>query len=419
MLRGALEQFNLTEGGYAPQLSLLERFGQPVKVAQTSLWPTRPHGWAAPCCVPVTFHTACVMANLRCRSTTTGSPSMPAITATDLERMTSALFIDQPFRGRPASRFWTLLILAAVIATAGIMADSTATVIGAMIVAPLMTPILGSALAIVLVDSARVRRSLGLVIGGALVVIAVARVIGALLPSIDSFAANTQVAGRVNPRLVDLLAALATGTVGAFALVRSDISDTLPGVAIAISLVPPLAVVGLLLGVQRWTDAAGAALLFGTNVAAIIATGTIVFLVTNVRKAAREVGVNLGDLRKRSIAVVALGVIVLAIPLSVGTREVAVNESLRNAAKPVVEEWAGTWRWSVRNIEAVDGDSIIVTLIGTSPAPDPQELRRRLNDAGLADINLDIVGVLGANVSCPANADQCRSDNGLQLDGSS
>ena len=58
---------------------------------------------------------------------------------------------------------------------------------------------------------------------------------------------NSQVAGRVNPRLVDLLAALATGAVGSIALARDDISDTLPGVAIAVSLVPPLAVVGLTL----------------------------------------------------------------------------------------------------------------------------------------------------------------------------
>ncbi|MFI6416971.1 DUF389 domain-containing protein [Streptomyces sp. NPDC050842] len=55
----------------------------------------------------------------------------------------------------------------------------------------------------------------------------------------DAFASNSQVSSRISPRLIDLLAALATGTVGAFTLVRTDISDTLPGVAIAISLVPP------------------------------------------------------------------------------------------------------------------------------------------------------------------------------------
>lgn len=82
---------------------------------------------------------------------------------------------------------------------------------------------------------------------------------------------------RVSPRLIDLLAALATGAVGAFAMVRADVSDTLPGVAIAISLVPPLAVVGLSLESGAPEQALGALLLLGTNAGAI-ATGTVVFL---------------------------------------------------------------------------------------------------------------------------------------------
>jgi uncharacterized membrane protein len=71
------------------------------------------------------------------------------VVAEDVERMTSRLFITAGAdRGRKWSAFWVLLVLAAVIATSGVVADSTATVIGAMIVAPLMTPILGTALAL-------------------------------------------------------------------------------------------------------------------------------------------------------------------------------------------------------------------------------------------------------------------------------
>ena len=342
---------------------------------------------------------------------------MPVIDTADLDRMTSSLFIDNAFRGRAASKFWTLLVLAAVIATAGIMADSTATVIGAMIVAPLMTPILGSALALVLVDGQRLRRSLGLVIGGALVVIAIAMLIGSVLPSIDAFATNSQVAGRINPRLVDLVAALATGTVGAFALVRSDISDTLPGVAIAISLVPPLAVVGLLLGVQRWSDAAGAALLFGTNVAAIIATGTVVFLVSKVRHVAHRSGVPIGTLRGRALVVVAGALVVLAIPLSAGTYEVVLNEQLRTQAEPIVESWARTSAWEVRDVEALDGRQLVVTAIGSGTSPDPQQLRQRLDDAGLADADLRVIGVVGADILCPAARDACQTVAGQYSSG--
>lgn len=108
-----------------------------------------------------------------------GPPRLTRVTADDLERMTSRLYVTV---GRDRhdkwSAFWVLLILAAVIASAGVVADSTATVIGAMIVAPLMTPILGTALAIVLVDRRRVLVNLGLVVAGAAVVIVVGFLLG-------------------------------------------------------------------------------------------------------------------------------------------------------------------------------------------------------------------------------------------------
>ena len=79
---------------------------------------------------------------------------MAAVTADDVVRMRDQLFFEGPLAKRKLTRFWMLLLLSAVIATAGVISDSTATVIGAMIVAPLMTPILGIVLAIVLADRA-------------------------------------------------------------------------------------------------------------------------------------------------------------------------------------------------------------------------------------------------------------------------
>ena len=101
-------------------------------------------------------------------------------------------------------------------------------------------------------------------------------------------AVNSQVAGRVHPRLIDLLAATATGVVGSVALVRKDISDTLPGVAIAISLVPPLSVAGLTIESGAYHQAAGALLLFLTNVAAILATGIVVMAIYGVQRAVKS-----------------------------------------------------------------------------------------------------------------------------------
>jgi uncharacterized hydrophobic protein (TIGR00271 family) len=154
-----------------------------------------------------------------------------------------------------------LLSLAGVIAAAGVAADSTATVIGAMIVAPLMTLILGAMLAVVLGDRGNLARSLRLVFAGAAAVVAIGVVSGLVIPQDVVAQTNSQVAGRIHPRIVDLVAAIATGAVGSVALARRDIADTLPGVAIAISLVPPLSVVGLTLSSGAPDQALGALLL--------------------------------------------------------------------------------------------------------------------------------------------------------------
>src|SRR5262245_45414454 len=204
----------------------------------------------------------------RCGVATTGRrppvevrPMAMSVHPADLARMRDQLFFEGEHQRTRLSRFWVLLPLSAVIASAGVVGDSTATVIGAMIVAPLMTPILGVALAATLADRENLVRSVLLVVLGALVVIAIGFVIG-LVTAVPVVAAdNSQVAGRVEPKLIDLVAALATGAVGAVALCRSDVSDTLPGVAIAISLVPPLTVVGLTLQSGEPSESLGALLL--------------------------------------------------------------------------------------------------------------------------------------------------------------
>jgi uncharacterized hydrophobic protein (TIGR00271 family) len=332
-----------------------------------------------------------------------------SVTAVDVDRMTDALFIQGPWSSRSSSRFWVLLVLAAVIATAGVIADSTATVIGAMIVAPLMTPILGTALAVVLADRTHVVRSVGLVIGGALLVIAIGFVFGWIGAPADAFASNSQVTSRISPGLIDLVAALATGTVGAFALVRSDISDTLPGVAIAISLVPPLAVVGLLLSVQRYGDATGALLLFGTNVAAIIATGTAVLLIYKVRAAAEASGrYAVGALKGRTLLTVVALLVLVSIPLAIGTYSVALDQLLASKARPVAQKWAGEQRWQVADVTVRDGRIRIVAL-GPPPDADVSSLRKDLNDAGMRSSDLTVELVVGGSASCPANGEVCST----------
>jgi uncharacterized hydrophobic protein (TIGR00271 family) len=320
---------------------------------------------------------------------------LPPLTADDVTRMRDALFIADRDRPKRASRFWVLLVLAAVIATAGVIADSTATVIGAMIVAPLMTPILGTALALVLADRRNLVGSITYTLAGAGVVIAIAYSMGTLDILSISSATNSQVAARVSPSLIDLIAALATGAVGAFALIRSDISDALPGVAIAISLVPPLAVVGLTLESGEVDEAAGALLLFATNVAAIVATGTLVLLRARVRGTAFRSGIAVGQLRRRSLVAVVLALLLVAVPLTVGTVTVVRAQLLEQQVAQVAGQWAEGVGWQIRSVDLRQG-TILIVAIGPPPAADSDRLRAALDDAGLSDVAVEVTLLVGA-----------------------
>ena len=217
------------------------------------------------------------------------TPLPPRENVVDLETMKESVWYTFPDWRRRLSGFSLLIVLASIIATCGVLNDSTATVIGAMIVAPLMTPILGTMLGIVLTDLANMIVSSTLVLLGMACAIAIGFLFSLFVDesTIDP-ANNSQVASRIQPKLLDLIAALATGAVGAVALVRTDIAGSLPGVSIAISLVPPLNVVGVCLRLQNWDAAAGALLLFLTNYLCIVSVGIVVMMMYRVHRMARR-----------------------------------------------------------------------------------------------------------------------------------
>jgi uncharacterized hydrophobic protein (TIGR00271 family) len=194
-----------------------------------------------------------------------------------VEALTDALDLSYGDGFSKRSGFLIMLTLAGTIAIAGVLSDSTATVIGAMIIAPLGTPILGIALGIVTGHLSLVIRSILWVLSGLVIVVALGLVFSLFVATPESLATNSQVVGRTSPSLMDLMAALATGFAGGFAMCRKDLSAVLPGVAIAISLVPPLGVVGVCAGQGLWDDALGALVLFLSNVVALVIAGTIVF----------------------------------------------------------------------------------------------------------------------------------------------
>jgi uncharacterized hydrophobic protein (TIGR00271 family) len=312
---------------------------------------------------------------------------VPSVALADIARMREQLFFEGEARSRKLSAFWTLLLLAAVIASAGVVADSTATVIGAMIVAPLMTPIVGIVLAVTIGDARNLAVSAALVLTGALAVIAVGYVLGLLAEVPVDASHSSQVAGRVNPGLIDLAAAIATGAVGAFAVVRSDVSDTLPGVAIAISLVPPLAVVGLTAEAGEGDEAVGALLLFLTNVGAILVTGVVVMGLYHVRSAALESAARPPLGRRAAITVIVAFVVVIAVPLAGSTARIVDEKLTTSSVADVATAWAAEAGWEIVTV-ATRPEGVVVRAYGPVPAPDPDELRERLDAEGLARVGI-------------------------------
>jgi uncharacterized hydrophobic protein (TIGR00271 family) len=176
--------------------------------------------------------------------------------------------------GRVSFEFVVMLMLSAAIATLGLIQSSSAVVIGAMLVAPLMTPLVAIGMALVQGNQqmfARATRAMGIGIAGALIA---SMAIGLLSPWREL---STEVMARGEPNVFDLGIALLSGFAAAFAMARPGLMGTLVGVAIAVALVPPLASVGIATVKGDFRIAFGAAILFTTNLFAIIVGAALVF----------------------------------------------------------------------------------------------------------------------------------------------
>ena len=311
------------------------------------------------------------------------------VTEKEVEVLQDKLLFDRtPVRERYV-RFFVLLFLATVIATYGVVNNSVALIIGAMIVAPLMTPIMAVSLSAVTGDSRNIVRSMSLVIEGTAMVVGSAYALAAILPGVIQTAGNISVTSRTSASLIDLVVALAAGAAGAFATSREDISDALPGVAIAVSLVPPLSVVGVCLSARQGHQAWGAFLLFLTNFLAIVAAGLIVFAIMGYNRAA--ISMEHSKTRKRAIAVVVVAILLVCVPLGITSYQVATSRILVQRTQAAALEWLAGSKYVVYSIEA-DGGTAHMTIAGDGPLPEFNKLLTDLGKtAGKVKVDLKVV----------------------------
>ena len=279
-----------------------------------------------------------------------------------LEAFEAKMFIQGPKTAQRLINFFVLLLLATVIATFGVLSDSTATVIGAMIVAPLMGPIMATAAAIVMGSAQRALRALALVIVGVISVVLLSWILAVVMPDVAiSIDYNSQITSRIAPGLMALVTALASGAAGAYIIMREEIADSMGGVAIAISLVPPLCVVGIGLSQGDWGAAGGAMLLFLTNFLAILLAGGVVFLLSGLGRLA--ISDELERTRRTAFIVVIAATLLVAIPLSITSYQVVTSALENRAAVGEAESWLADTSYQVVSVTVYD-DQVVVTVEG-------------------------------------------------------
>ncbi len=230
--------------------------------------------------------------------------------------------------------FLSLMVLATGIASLGLIQDSAAVVIGAMLVAPLMTPLLGSGLALVQGNLPLMRTCLRAIVLGFLAALVVGAFMGLAAPLSTL---TNELASRGGPNLLDFGVATLAGIAASYCIGRPNLSSALAGVAIAAALVPPIATVGISLALQEWTNASGAALLFATNVVGIILSSALTFFANGVRGQ----GVGMGTLWvRRTLICLVVAVVILLVPLTsvLISHDKISREELRGAMTSVLEE---------------------------------------------------------------------------------
>ena len=216
----------------------------------------------------------------------------------------------------PSFDFLLMVVLSCSIATMGLITNSPAVIIGAMLLAPLMSPLIAIGLAAMSGDSKLLGTAFTTILRGALLAVLLSFLItkiNTLLPFISFQELPTEIIARTNPSPTDLMIALAGGLAAAYAMTNPNLSAALPGVAIATALMPPLCTIGIGISIGRWDVAGGASLLFLTNAVTIAFAATLVFFLRgfSVTSSLRN-----SHRLPSSLLLSALLVILLLVPLS-------------------------------------------------------------------------------------------------------
>lgn len=294
-------------------------------------------------------------------------------------------------------RFAILQALSVVIAVMGLTTNSAAVVIGAMLVAPLMGPIMGVSASLAMGWGTRAARTAALVTLAGAGSVALAYVLSALVPG-DGI--TEEVLARTAPGATDLVIALAAGLAGAYATVRPDISASLPGVAVAVALVPPLATVGVTWQAHENGLATGALLLFATNLAAIVFAGLVVFPLTGFVPARRMHHVK-GNVVLHAAGVTTVVVLLTAL-LTSRTIDAANQADDDASTRRLVTGWLTGTGLELTDL-AIHDTRISIDVAGPDAPPEPSSLARQLTEVLGREAELEIQWLQRSSIAANGN----------------
>lgn len=291
---------------------------------------------------------------------------------------------------RPDVDFFIMIGLSTLIATFGLLQSSTAVIIGAMLVAPLFSPILAMSLAIIQGNVRLLRLGIESTLKG----IALAIGLSLLLALLSPYKTVTpEISSRSLPTVFDLLVALASGSAGAYAVARKDVAAALPGVAIAAALVPPLGVIGIGFAMGDLGVAGGSSLLFATNLIAIILAGGLTFLLLGFRPGAH--GARDVHLRRGLITTIIL-FILISVPLGAffirTIQDSRFNQVIQNN---LVQQFKDVPKAQLVNRDLItittQGNELLVTVPVYSHGQIPTSLPARLSQELSGVVNKPVV----------------------------
>ncbi|MGI9372044.1 MAG: DUF389 domain-containing protein [Hyphomicrobiales bacterium] len=310
------------------------------------------------------------------------------------DRILAELFIrkDSDFM-RYLWRFCLLLCLSTIIAAFGLLSNSTAVVIGAMLVAPFMEPIIAGAAALVMSWPRRFLRSIFLVLCGALVAFGMAYLISSLTPDIPS--ASREVMARTKPNLYDLGIAAAAGAAAVFTMIYR-INAAAPGVAVAVALLPPLAAAGIVAEQGLYAEMQGALLLFITNFATILLVASLTLLLHGFVPVIETL--NPKSIARRGIFATLLFVAAISIPLFQQTKVLFHEIRLEGAAYKALKGWYTGSDKEVHRVNAA-GNTLKIYMSGPEFERDYKLLAKRIYEIVGESVRIEVTWIKTSNAT--------------------